>query len=241
VGITMRVGAFRTVSRDDILFVTDNASGTGYFRNFGRTRRQGFDVDLSGKIGPVHLSAHYTYLDATYRSPETVDGSGNSSNDADAPGFEGDIQIRKGNRIPLIPRHTFKAAASWDLVRWATLNLDVTAVSGVIARGNENGEHEPDGIYYLGPGKTSGYAVFNLGVDMRPMARLTLFVQADNLFDKHYATAAQLSATGFDAAGNVVSRPFAGPVIDGERPLVSSTFYAPGAPRSVQVGARLKF
>lgn len=240
-GMTMRVGAFRTVSRSDILFVTDDASGYGYFRNFGKTRRQGIDVDLSGIVGGVRLSAHYTYLDATYRSPETVDGSANSSNDADAPGFEGDIQIRKGNRIPLIPRHVFKAAASWDPVRWATLNLDMTAVSGVISRGNENGEHEPDDVYYLGPGKTSGYAVFNLGVDVRPMAALTLFVQAENLFDKRYATAAQLSATGFDAAGNVVSRPFAGPVIDGERPLVSSTFYAPGAPRSIQVGARLRF
>lgn len=240
-GITMRVGAFRTISRDDILFVTDDASGYGYFKNFGRTRRQGFDVDLSGKLGPVRLSAHYTYLDATYRSPETVDGSGNSSNDADAPGFEGDIQIRKGDRIPLIPRHTFKASASWDPVRWATLNLDMTAVSGMIARGNENGEHQPDGVYYLGPGKTSAYAVFNLGIDVRPTPALTVFAQIDNLFDRHYATAAQLSATGFDAAGNVVSRPFAGPVIDGERPLVSSTFYAPGAPRSIQVGARLRF
>jgi outer membrane receptor protein involved in Fe transport len=240
-GITMRAGIFRTVSRNDILFVTDDASGYGYFRNFGRTRRQGIDLDLSGTIGPVRLSAHYTYLDATYRSPETVDGSGNSSNDADAPGFEGDIQIRKGNRIPLIPRHTFKASASWDPVRWATLELDMTAVSGVIARGNENGAHEPDGVYYLGPGRTSAYAVFNLGMEVRPMPALTVFAQVDNLLDRHYATAAQLSATGFDAAGNVVSRPFAGPVIDGERPLVSSTFYAPGAPRSVQVGARFRF
>ena len=80
---------------------------------------------------------------------------------------------------------------------------------------------------------------------MRPSSpfecRLTIFAQIDNLFDRRYATAAQLSATGFDAAGDVVSRPFAGPVIDGERSLVSSTFYAPGAPRSIQVGARLRF
>ena len=46
---------------------------------------------------------------------------------------------------------------------------------------------------------------------------------------------------GSDAQGRVVSRPFAGPVIDGERPLLQSTFFAPGAPRSLQVGARLHF
>jgi outer membrane receptor protein involved in Fe transport len=240
-GVALRVGMFRTVSRNDILFVTDDASGFGYFKNFGRTRRQGFDADLSGKLGPVRLSAHYTYLDATYRSPEMVNGSGNSSNDADAPGFDGNIAIRKGDRIPLIPRHTLKASASFDPVKWATLSVDMTAFSGMIARGNENGEHEPDGVYYLGPGKTAPYAVVNLGAEVRPAKALTVFVQVNNLLDKHYATSAQLAATGFNAAGQFVSRPFAGPVIDGERPLVSSTFYAPGVPRSIQVGARFRF
>jgi outer membrane receptor protein involved in Fe transport len=122
-----------------------------------------------------------------------------------------------------------------------TLNLDMTALSGVIARGNENGQHQPDGVYYLGEGSTHAYAVVNLGAEVRPVKALTLFVQVNNLFDKYYATAAQLAATGFTGAGAFVSRPFTGPVIGGERPLVSSTFYAPGAPRSFQVGARLRF
>ena len=37
------------------------------------------------------------------------------------------------------------------------------AVAGSYARGNENGAHEADDVYYLGPGRTSAYAVFNLG------------------------------------------------------------------------------
>lgn len=240
-GIALRVGVFRTVNRDDILFVANDASGFGYFRNFGRTRRQGIDVDVAGRLGSVRLSAHYTYLDATYRSAEVVNGAGNSSNDGPAPGFEGNIAIHPGDRIPLIPRNIFKASASWDPIPQITLNADMTAVSGVIARGNENGAHRPDGLYYLGQGSTAPYAVVNIGAEVRPVQALTLFVQVNNLFDKGYATAAQLAATGFDGAGNFVSRPFTGPVIGGERPLVSSTFYAPGAPRSVQVGARVRF
>jgi len=240
-GITMRIGAFRTVSRDDILFVTSDASGNGYFRNFGETRRQGFDADLQGRAGPVRLSAHYTFLDATYRSSETVNGAGNSSNDGPAPGFEGNIQISRGSRIPLVPRHVFKASAGWDPVKRVSLNIDLSATSGVIARGNENGAHQSDGVYYLGPGKTSAYAVVNLGAEVRPVKALTLFVQVNNLFDTDYATAAQLGATAFDGAGNFVARPFAGPIINGERPLLSSTFYAPGAPRFIQVGARVHF
>jgi outer membrane receptor protein involved in Fe transport len=240
-GIAIRLGAFRTVSRDDILFVTGDPSGFGYFKNFGRTRRQGIDLDLSGKLGPVRLSAHYTLLDATYRSAETVGGAGNSSNDGPAPGFEGDIDIAKGDRIPLIPRNVFKAGIGWDPAKWLSLDADMIAVSGMYARGNENNAHKPDGVYYLGAGKTDAYAVFNVGAELRPIKRVAVFVQVNNVFDKKYASAAQLGATGFDANGNFVARPFTAPVIGGERPLVSSTFYAPGAPRSVQVGMRVKF
>lgn len=240
-GIAIRLGAFRAVSRDDILFVTDDPSGFGYFKNFGRTRRQGIDLDLAGKVGPVRLSAHYTLLDATYRSTETVGGAGNSSNDGPAPGFEGDIDIAKGDRIPLIPRNVFKAGIGWDAANWLSFDVDMIAVSGMYARGNENNQHRPDGVYYLGAGKTDAYAVVNFGAEVRPIERVALFVQVNNVFDKQYASAAQLGATGFDANGNFVARPFTAPVISGERPLVSSTFYAPGAPRSVQVGMRVKF
>jgi len=240
-GITAHFGAFRTTSRNDILFVADTTSGFGYFRNFGETRRQGFDVDLSGTLGRVRLMGHYSFLDATYRSAETVNGSANSSASHAAPGFDGTIDIHAGDRIPLIPRHIFKASAGFDPVERVSLTLDMIAVSGVIARGNENDSHVADGIYYLGAGRTNAYAVFNFGAEVRPVKAMTLFAQVSNLFDKRYATAAQLGATGFDGAGNFVARPFANPVIDGERPLLSSTFYAPGAPRMVQIGARYRF
>ena len=234
----MRVSAFRTLSRDDILFVADDQAGFGYFRNFGRTRRQGIDADLAGRAGPVSFTAHYTFLDATYRSAEMVGGAASSANNI-GPGFEGTIDIAKGDRIPLIPRHLLKARVALDAADWMTLSADMVASAGVIARGNENGAHEPDGVHYLGPGATAAYAVVNLGVELRPQRGLSLYAQLNNALDKHYATAAQLGATGFDGDGRFVARPFDGPVVEGERPLLNSTFYAPGAPRSIQVGLRL--
>jgi outer membrane cobalamin receptor len=90
------VSLFRTDSSDDILFVADNASGYGYFRNFGKTRRQGIEVSADARLGKVSLSASYTLLDATYRSPEVVNGSANSSNDGEGPGFDGSIAIAPG-------------------------------------------------------------------------------------------------------------------------------------------------
>lgn len=238
--VTWRIGTFRTDSRKDILFVANDASGFGYFRNFGRTRRQGLDLDATATLGTVRLSGHYTWLDATYRSSERVGGSGNSSNNGAAAGFDGTIAIAKGDRIPLIPRSIAKAAVGWDPIRRVTLDIDMIAVSGVIARGNENGAHAPDGVYYLGAGRTRPYGVFNLGAEWRVTKVATLTVQLNNLFDKAYATAAQLAATAFDGSGRFVARPFAAPMIDDERPLVSSTFYAPGAPRSVSLSMRLR-
>ena len=235
------LSAFRTRSSDDILFVTDDPSGFGYFRNFGSTRRQGFEVTARASLRAWTLAASYTFVDATYGSPEVVGGSGNSASDAPAPGFDGRITIAPGDRIPLIPRHLFKATLGWMPRPWLALDIDMVAASGVYARGNENNRHSPDGAYFLGPGRTDGYAVFNLGGEVRPRSGFTLFVTLRNLFDRTYATAAQLGATGFDAAGHFVAQPFNGPLIDGELPHRSSTFLAPGAPRSVQAGVRLRF
>lgn len=237
----MRAGLFRTVALDDILFVADDQAGFGYFRNFGRTRRQGADLDVAGKMGSLDVSAHYTLLDATYRSAEVVNGSSSSAADAPAPGFEGTIPIKRGDRIPLIPRHQFKVALAWMPKPALTVSADLVAASGVFARGNESNEHEPDGVYYLGPGSTAGYAVLGLGAEYRPARPVSLFARVDNLFDRDYATAAQLGATAFDAEGDFVQRPFARPIINAERPLLNSTFFAPGAPRSVRVGTRVRF
>ncbi len=75
-------GWFRGQNSNDILFVASTATGFGYFKNFGKTRRQGFEGDLHGSISRFTLGGGYTFLDATYQSPETVAGAGNSANDS---------------------------------------------------------------------------------------------------------------------------------------------------------------
>jgi outer membrane receptor protein involved in Fe transport len=233
-------GLFRAENHDDIMFVADSVSGFGYFRNFGLTRRQGIELAFDSRWGPVSFGAHYTWLDATYRSQEVVPGAGNSSNNA-GPGFEGAITVQPGDRIPLIPRQIFKAEADWAVSGRLTLDADMIAVGGSYARGNENNQHQPDGVFYLGPGETAGYAVFNLGADYRPTPPLKLFVQVSNLFDARYDTAAQFGSTGFTTTGAFIARPFAGPAGGGELPQRGVTFFAPGAPRMVWAGVRYAF
>ena len=92
--------------------MSSNATGFGYFTNFGKTRRQGGEASISGRIGHFVLGANYTFIDATYQSPQTIDGAANSSNDSAAAGYPGvddNIEIAPGNRIPQIPRNVGKA------------------------------------------------------------------------------------------------------------------------------------
>ncbi|MBL8230482.1 MAG: TonB-dependent receptor [Bryobacterales bacterium] len=235
-------GWFRADNRNDILFVASEQTGFGYFRNFGKTLRQGAEFDVSARIRRIQLGAGYTLLDATFQSPEEVNGTGNSTNEEaqdGVPGTEGAIKIQPGNRIPLVPRHVVKAYADAQLTRKLLTSVSVLGMSSSFARGNENNQHRPDGRYYLGNGSSPGYAVVNLGARYELAPLLQVFVQVNNLFNRRYFTAAQLGPTGFTGSGEFIARPF--PTILGEFPVRQSTFFAPGAPRGVWIGTRWRF
>lgn len=236
---TWSAGLFRTDLDDDILFVASSQTGYGYFRNVDGTRRQGAQLDATARLGGITLDLDYTFTQATFRSAETLGGEANSSNDADAPGLEGMIEVKKGDRLPLIPRHVLKVRAEASPLDGLSLGAELRAVGSSPARGNENGEHQPDGRYYLGKGTAPGYALVALTARYDLTPSLQLSGRIDNLFDRDYVTAAQLGATGFDANGNFIARPFA--AVSGEYPLTHATFYAPGAPRTVRVGVRYRF
>ena len=242
--INWNFGVFRSDNRDDLLFVSDNASGFGYFKNFGQTRRQGIEMGIDAKPAREWtVGANLSLLDATFRSPEVVGASGNSSNSAalaGAPGTQGTILILPGDRIPLLPQQTLKMFATWEPNATWRVNLDMTAASGANVRGNENGLHTPDGLYYTGAGRTAGYAVLNLGVDYRPQPGLKFFVQVNNLLDRRYTTGGQLGANAFTANGSFIARAL--PVnANGDFPVPRSTFFAPAAPRTAWVGLRYTF
>ncbi len=154
------------------------------------------------RIGRVTFGGGYTFLDATYRSAETVDGSSNSTNDS-ACGSDAD------SRAPsrLLPAIAFRwCRSTWPrrlptFTRRRRVSVDVglTAFSGSLARGNENGLHVPDGTFYLGPGTTPAYATVSLGARYQATSWVQLFCNVNNLFNTRYYTAAQLGPTGFTA------------------------------------------
>ena len=241
--IQWNAGLFHAENQDDILFVADNQAGFGYFKNFGKTRRQGLELGLAAKFGALNVGAQYTRLDATYQSAETVNGSSNRSNTSaadGAPGLDGTINIRPGDRIPLVPDQMLKVFADYSPSSNITLGASMIAVAGALARGNENAAHQPDGTVYQGAGQSAGYAVFNLSANYRMTSQWQWTAQINNLFDTRYNTAAQLGANGFAANGNFQARPFGGSAQAGY-PLQHSTFYAPGAPRAISVALKYVF
>lgn len=240
--LSWSVGWFRGENQHDLLFVSSPQTGNGYFKNFGQTRREGVELHVNGRIRGITLGGNYTLVNATYQSPETVDGSSNSLNDSaarGARGFDGVIRIQPGDRIPLVPRHMLKAFADVQVTTKLALDLDIVAVSASYARGNENNLSQPDGIYYLGPGTSPAYGVVNLAARYRLHQKLQLFGQVNNLFDHRYYTAAQLAPTGFTNQGTFIARPL--PAVDGDFPVVRATFYAPGAPIGAWGGIRFTF
>ncbi len=232
------VGWFRGENDNDLLFVASEQTGFGYFTNFGRTRRQGAEIDLNGKIGHLTLGGGYTFLNATYQSSQTLDGGSNSSNDGGL-GLDGNITVQPGDRIPQIPQNMLKTYAEYQPTSKISLDLDFVAVGRSFARGNENNLDQPDGVYYLGPGFSPGYGVVNLGAHYQLQSKVQLFVQIDNLLDHRYYTAAQLGPSPFDNSGNFVGRPF--PAVDGDFPIRTTTFFAPGAPIGMWGGIRVHF
>ncbi len=224
---------FRAVNRDDLLFVASEQTGFGYFKNFGQTKRQGVEFDANVRVAKAVLGFSYTFLDATFQSEEDVNGEANSANEDEI------IEIKVGNRIPLTPRNLSKFYLDAKLTSRLGAHLNVIGVSGSFARGNENNAHEPSAPYFVGPGSSPGYGIVNLGGDYRFHRRAEFFVNCNNLFNKRFYSGAQLGPMGFTPDGNFVARRF--PAMDGEFPVLQSTFFAPGAPRAAWLGLRLRF
>ncbi len=236
-------GVFRAQSRDDVLFVAaPDTNSFGYFKNFGQTLRQGVELGLNSKQGRLKYGAHYTWLQATYLSAETLGGSANSSSDARSPGLDGSIGIKPGDTIPLTPKQILKLHADYQWSEAWRTSLGMTAFGSMYARGNENNQHQANGVNYLGSGKTAGYNVINFNASSKSSQETTWLLNIMNLFNRQFASSAQLGPTAFNANGTqVVARPYAGVGNPTQYPLQNSMFVAPGALRSVWLSMRHTF
>jgi outer membrane receptor protein involved in Fe transport len=209
--LNWNVGAFRAENRNDILFVSSVQLGTGYFQNFAKTRREGFDADLDGRIGRVTWGLDYTFLSATYQSTRwstarrTIPATARSR---DIPGLDGNIYVHPGNRIPLIPKQTGKAYA--DLPGHQETRVRPQRSGRVEFLRAREREQRVQGRWRLlsGARRFTRLCDHQLPGALRPDQTAAAAVQIDNLFNTHYYTAAQLANTGLTAQGTFLARPF---------------------------------
>jgi outer membrane receptor protein involved in Fe transport len=195
----------------------------------------------------VGFGVDYSFLSATYQSVDTLDGSANNTSDialSGYPGVGGVITVHPGNRIPLIPKQTGKAFVDIQATSRLFFDFGLVVNSSSYVRGNENNAYRPDGVYYLGPGVTPGYAVIHFNAHYDLTRHLQLGVQVDNVANRRYYTAGQLADTFIANNGLPVFAPFpahpSGPQA-GNAPLLNSTFFAPGAPRRAWVDLQVRF
>jgi outer membrane receptor protein involved in Fe transport len=222
---------FHTINSNDIQFVA-TAANAGYFDNVGNTRRQGFDLSLGGKEGGLNWHVTYSFVDATFQSNFEVSAESNSTADAD-----GNISVRPGDRIPLIPKNTGRLVLDYDLTPKWNIGGNLIAASGSYLHGNENNANQAggtngEGAYISGSGWIPGYAVVNLQSTYHVTKHAEFFARLINLFDKRYATAGFLTGSSFNPNGSFIPNPNNWP---------NENAISPAAPRAIWVGMRVQW
>jgi len=222
---------FRTANSYDIQFIA-TTTNSGYFANVGNTRRQGIDLALGGQEGNLRWNLSYSLVDATFQSGFDVSAESNSIADKN-----GDILIRAGDQIPLIPRHTGKLTVNYQFTRKLDIGANVVVTSGSYLHGDENNANQAgatngDGQYIMGSGHIGGYAVVNLQGTYHVSPRFDVFARCANLLDREYATAGFLTTSTFNPNGTYRFDP---------EDWTNENAVSPGAPFALWAGIRLTF
>ena len=235
---------YHAMNHQDIQFIrVDGSSSRGYYSNVGRTQRQGLDLGLSGQLDRFRWSSNYSYIRATFDSDFTLLSGSNSSSDA----ADNYIEVKKGNRMPSIPEHQFKARAQYDVTPNWSVGTNLVYFSDQFVMGNENNKHAAntaaclntefgeddygtlrENTYACGSGKIKDYTVVNLDTQYNFGGGWKAFAKAINIFDNDYYVAGRLAETMFDASG----------AYGGE---IKSRGVIPGAPRAAWIGVRYEF
>jgi outer membrane receptor protein involved in Fe transport len=231
---------YHAMNHQDLQFIrAGDSTSRGYYSNVGRTKRQGLDLGLSGQHDQFKWSTSYSYIRATFDSDFSLVNSANSSapDSGGEAGGQNTYNVQKGDRMPSIPAHQFKARAQYDVTPKWSVGTNLVYFSDQFVIGNENNKHEANTASCLplrnneracGSGKISDYTVVNLDTQYNFGGGWKAFAKAINIFDNDYYVAGRLAETMFDASGSY-------------GPEIKSRGVIPGAPRAAWIGVRYEF
>jgi len=229
--LTWSVDVFRTLNSNDIQFIAASTN-QGFFDNVGSTRRQGFDLALGGKQGALHWHLTYSYVDATFQSSFEVNADSNSSADA-----AGNILVRPGDRIPLIPRHSGRLVLDYEVNESLNIGGNLIVASGAFLHGDENNANQAggtngEGAFVAGTGWLPGYAVFNVQGTYHVTKNAEVFARIVNVANREYATGGFLTSNSFNPNGTFRFDPAA---------WTNENALSPAAPRAIWAGVRFRW
>jgi iron complex outermembrane receptor protein len=170
---------FDTEVRDELIpFQIPGGNGRTYYRNAGRTRREGAELELLTDVGPVTLTGAYAYSHFRFRNF-----------------VNGGVQFA-GKTIPGIPEQQWQAAATWHVPR-AFVVADVQSKSQVFVN-DANAAAAPS--FTVVDARVVGMAAFG-----KPW--LSPVVGVQNLFDRKYIGSVAINATGASLAATKFYEP----------------------------------
>jgi iron complex outermembrane receptor protein len=171
-GFSWNASVYRTDATNDIMLLATDVNGFGFFQNAGTTRHQGFDAHLGYRDTRWELGAGYSYLDATFRSFQTL------SSDSPAANGDGVIFVHPGDHIPLNPANRFTLTADFDATKEWRVGAELRAQSGQFLAGDESNQEA----------RLPGFATVDLHSAYKLGSHLELFGEIENLLDKRYYT-----------------------------------------------------
>ncbi len=153
------IALFQTDVKDDVLFVPTGIL-SGMNENAGNTRRRGLEVTLRGQHRElVDGFVNYSYIEPTFEE-DVLLGSG---------------QVRKGDQVPLVPRHHLSAGVNFYPIKGLTFSLTSLYVGKRFLSGDEPNLQRRLDDYYVMNGRVS----YRWGP-------LTFFLQGENILDAEY-------------------------------------------------------
>jgi iron complex outermembrane recepter protein len=162
------LSGFDTEVRDELIpFEVPSSNGRTYYRNAGKTRRNGIEAELSTQIQEFELAASYTFSHFRFRDYDVSD-----------------VQYA-GNVIAGVPSHQVQASATW---RHRSIYALVEGIGKTSVFVDDGNSAQAAG-YAIANIRVGGTAVFGL-----PWLSPSVGVQ--NVFDKHYIGSVALNAAG---------------------------------------------
>lgn len=207
--IEHRVGYFRTVNHDDIIFQSTGRA-TGLFANVDETRREGLEAALAGNVAGVDWFTAYSYIEASFESAFSALSPNHDGADAN-----GEIRVEEGDRVPGIPRHQLKLGGDYRLPFGLALGAELLYNSDQVLRGDESNQLET----------LDGYATVNLRGSYAMTKHVQVFARVTNLFDEEFENFGLIGEDPTEVLPNLTDN--------------SARFLGAGAPRAGWVGVRI--